>query len=115
VVLHRSVARDAYLFAIGKKRGGGPLLGHRHGRGSRSRLRHLLRPRRARRDPARDVHRSISPAVHGNFYELYAIAAGCSRGFSLPGRGGSILGVVLGTVLLKVLQNLVNLSASRAR
>jgi len=53
--------------------------------------------------------RSISPAVHGNFYELYAIAAAVLGGFSLRGGEGSILGVVLGTVLLQVLQNLVNL------
>ena len=53
--------------------------------------------------------RSISPAVHGNFYELYAIAAAVLGGFSLRGGEGSVLGVVLGTVLLQVLQNLVNL------
>ena len=53
--------------------------------------------------------RSISPAVHGNFYELYAIAAAVLGGFSLRGGEGSIVGVVLGTVLLPVLQNLVNL------
>ncbi|RPH60133.1 MAG: ABC transporter permease, partial [Burkholderiales bacterium] len=53
--------------------------------------------------------RSISPAVHGNFYELYAIAAAVLGGFSLRGGEGSIIGVVLGTVLLQVLQNLVNL------
>jgi ribose transport system permease protein len=53
--------------------------------------------------------RSISPAVHGNFYELYAIAAAVLGGCSLRGGEGSILGVVLGTVLLQVLQNLVNL------
>jgi ribose transport system permease protein len=53
--------------------------------------------------------RSISPAVHGNFYELYAVAAAVLGGFSLRGGEGSILGVVLGTILLQVLQNLVNL------
>lgn len=53
--------------------------------------------------------RSISPASHGNFYELYAIAAAVLGGFSLRGGEGSIVGVVLGTVLLQVLQNLVNL------
>jgi ribose transport system permease protein len=53
--------------------------------------------------------RSISPAVHGSFYELYAIAAAVLGGCSLRGGEGSILGVVLGTVLLQVLQNLVNL------
>ena len=53
--------------------------------------------------------RSISPASHGNFYELYAIAAAVLGGCSLRGGEGSILGIVLGTVLLQVLQNLVNL------
>ena len=53
--------------------------------------------------------RSISPAVHGSFYELYAIAAAVLGGCSLRGGEGSIVGVVLGTVLLQVLQNLVNL------
>ncbi len=53
--------------------------------------------------------RSISPASHGNFYELYAIAAAVLGGCSLRGGEGSIGGVVLGTVLLQVLQNLVNL------
>ncbi|NUR12495.1 MAG: ABC transporter permease [Bradyrhizobium sp.] len=53
--------------------------------------------------------RSISPAVHGSFYELYAIAAAVLGGCSLRGGEGSIIGVVLGTVLLQMLQNLVNL------
>ncbi|ANK88783.1 MULTISPECIES: ABC transporter permease [unclassified Rhizobium] len=53
--------------------------------------------------------RSISPASHGQFYELYAIAAAVLGGFSLRGGEGSIVGVVLGTVLLQELQNLVNL------
>ncbi len=53
--------------------------------------------------------RSISPASHGNFYELYAIAAAVLGGCSLRGGEGSIIGVVLGTILLQVLQNLVNL------
>ena len=53
--------------------------------------------------------RSISPAVHGSFYELYAIAAAVLGGCSLRGGEGSIIGVVLGTILLQVLQNLVNL------
>jgi ribose transport system permease protein len=53
--------------------------------------------------------RSIHPASHGNFYELYAIAAVVLGGFSLRGGEGSIIGVVLGVILLQVLQNLVNL------
>ncbi len=53
--------------------------------------------------------RSISPASHGNFYELYAIAAAVLGGCSLRGGEGSVLGIVLGSILLQVLQNLVNL------
>jgi ribose transport system permease protein len=53
--------------------------------------------------------RSISPSSHGNFYELYAIAAAVLGGCSLRGGEGSVIGIVLGTILLQVLQNLVNL------
>jgi len=52
---------------------------------------------------------SISPASQGNFYELYAIAAAVLGGFSLRGGEGSIIGVILGVILLQELQNLVNL------
>jgi ribose transport system permease protein len=52
---------------------------------------------------------SISPSSHGNFYELYAIAAAVLGGCSLRGGEGSILGIVIGTALLQVLRNLVNL------
>jgi ribose transport system permease protein len=52
---------------------------------------------------------SISPSSHGNFYELYGIAAAVVGGCSLRGGEGSILGIVIGTTLLQVLQNLVNL------
>lgn len=53
--------------------------------------------------------RSILPSGHGSFYELYAIAAAVLGGCSLRGGEGSIVGVVLGVILLQVLQNLVNL------
>lgn len=52
---------------------------------------------------------SVSPSSHGNFYELYAIAAAVLGGCSLRGGEGTILGIALGTILLQVLQNLVNL------
>jgi ribose transport system permease protein len=52
---------------------------------------------------------SVSPSAHGNFYELYAIAAAVLGGCSLRGGEGSIIGIVLGAVLLQVLQNLVNM------
>lgn len=53
--------------------------------------------------------RSVQPSGHANFYELYAIAAAVLGGFSLRGGEGSIIGVILGTILLQILQNLVNL------
>ncbi|MFN0086098.1 MAG: ABC transporter permease [Blastocatellia bacterium] len=52
---------------------------------------------------------SISPASHGNFYELYGIAAAVLGGCSLRGGEGSVVGILIGTALLQVLQNLVNL------
>lgn len=52
---------------------------------------------------------SISPSSHGNFYELYAVAAAVLGGCSLRGGEGSVIGIIIGTALLQVLQNLVNL------
>ena len=52
---------------------------------------------------------SVSPSSFGNFYELYGIAAAVLGGCSLRGGEGSIIGIVLGTILLQVLQNLVNI------
>jgi ribose transport system permease protein len=52
---------------------------------------------------------SISPSNHGSFYELYGIAAAVLGGCSLRGGEGSIIGILVGTALLQVLQNLVNL------
>jgi len=52
---------------------------------------------------------SISPSNHGNFYELYGIAAAVLGGCSLRGGEGSVVGILIGTALLLVLQNLVNL------
>ncbi len=52
---------------------------------------------------------SISPSSHGNSYELYGVAAAVLGGCSLRGGEGSVIGILLGTALLQVLQNLVNL------
>src|SRR5205823_10375733 len=52
---------------------------------------------------------SVSPSSHGNFYQLYAIAAAVLGGCSRRGGEGSIAGIVIGTALLQVLRNLVNL------
>lgn len=48
---------------------------------------------------------SIQPVSMGNFYELYAIAAAVLGGCSLRGGEGSILGVVIGAAVMRVLYN----------
>ena len=52
---------------------------------------------------------SAQPADHGNFYELYAIAAAVLGGCSLRGGEGTITGVVIGAAVMQVLQNSINL------
>jgi ribose transport system permease protein len=52
---------------------------------------------------------NVSPSGHGNFYELYGIAAAVLGGCSLRGGEGSIVGILIGTALLIVLRNMVNL------
>ena len=108
VVLHRSVF-GRYLYAVGKNEEAARYSGIRSDRviiaayiicGGLTAFAAIL---------IAMYTRSISPAVHGSFYELYAIAAAVLGGCSLRGGEGSIIGVVLGTVLLQVLQNLVNL------
>jgi ribose transport system permease protein len=108
VVLHRSVF-GRYLYAVGKNEEAARYSGIRTGRiiasayiicGGLAGLAAIFLAM---------YTRSISPASHGNFYELYAIAAAVLGGCSLRGGEGSVLGIVLGTILLQVLQNLVNL------
>jgi ribose/xylose/arabinose/galactoside ABC-type transport system permease subunit len=52
---------------------------------------------------------SIQPSGHGNFYELYAIAAAVLGGCSLRGGEGTILGVVIGAAVMRVLYNSINI------
>jgi ribose transport system permease protein len=52
---------------------------------------------------------SISPSGHGLSFELYGIAAAVLGGCSLRGGEGSVIGILIGTTLLQVLENLVNL------
>ena len=52
---------------------------------------------------------SIAPSSHGNFFELYAIAAAVLGGCSLRGGEGSILGVVIGTALMVTLKMFITL------
>jgi ribose transport system permease protein len=108
VVLHRSIF-GRYLFAIGKNEEAARYSGIRTTRiiaaayiicGALAGLSSIYLAM---------YTRSISPASHGNFYELYGIAAAVLGGCSLRGGEGSIMGIVLGSILLQVLQNLVNL------
>jgi ribose transport system permease protein len=52
---------------------------------------------------------SISPASHGSFFELYAVAACVLGGCSLRGGEGSVLGIFIGTAMIQLLRNIVNL------
>ncbi len=52
---------------------------------------------------------SVQPSSQANSYELYGVAAAVLGGCSLRGGEGSIIGIIFGTILLIVLQNLVNL------
>lgn len=52
---------------------------------------------------------SVSPSGHGVFVELYAIAGAVLGGCALKGGEGTIVGIVIGTAILILLQNMVNM------
>ena len=52
---------------------------------------------------------SVQPSGLGEFFELYAIAGAVLGGCSLRGGEGMILGVVVGTAVMRVLRNAINL------
>jgi ribose transport system permease protein len=52
---------------------------------------------------------SVVPSEAGNFFELYAIAAAVVGGFSLRGGEGTAPGLLIGTAILWLLPNLVNM------
>ncbi len=52
---------------------------------------------------------SVQPSQHGNAFELYAIAGAVLGGCSLRGGEGSILGVILGVAIVRVLLNAINI------
>ncbi len=108
VVLHRSVY-GRYLYAVGKNEEAARFSGIRTGAvvagayiisGTLAGVSTILLV---------FYTNSVVPSSFGNFYELYAIAAAVLGGCSLRGGEGSIVGIVLGQVLLQVLQNLVNI------
>jgi ribose transport system permease protein len=52
---------------------------------------------------------SIQPSGLGEFYELYAIAAAVLGGCSLRGGEGTVVGVIIGTAVMRVLYNAINI------
>src|SRR5438045_7533728 len=108
VVLHRSVY-GRYLFAVGRNEEAA----HYSGINSRRVITGAYVISGALAGLAAIIFafytNSISPSSHGNFFELYGIAAAVLGGCSLRGGEGSIIGMLIGTALLQVVQNLVNL------
>lgn len=51
----------------------------------------------------------VQPSSDGNFFELYAIAGAVLGGCSLRGGEGTVLGILIGTAILRLLGNLVNM------
>lgn len=49
----------------------------------------------------------VPPSSFGNFFELYAIAAAVLGGCSLRGGEGAVIGVVIGTAVMQVLNNMI--------
>lgn len=52
---------------------------------------------------------SVQPSALGEFYELYAIAGAVLGGCSLRGGEGSIVGVIIGSAVMRVLYNSINI------
>jgi ribose transport system permease protein len=52
---------------------------------------------------------SIQPSGLGEFYELYAIAAAVLGGCSLRGGEGTVIGVIIGTAVMRMLYNAINI------
>lgn len=52
---------------------------------------------------------TVQPSTAGNMYELYAIAGCVIGGVSLKGGEGSIGGVIIGTAIVRVLYNAINI------
>lgn len=49
------------------------------------------------------------PSSQGTFFELYAIAGAVLGGCSLRGGQGNVLGIILGTAVVRVLYNVINI------
>jgi ribose transport system permease protein len=108
VVLHRSVY-GRYLFAVGRNETAARYSGINSGRIVASAYVILGLLAGVAAVVFAFYTNSVSPSSHGNFFELYGIAAAVLGGCSLRGGEGSIVGIIIGAALLQVLQNLVNL------
>ncbi len=53
---------------------------------------------------------TVQPSASGQMYELYAIAACVVGGISLRGGEGNIAGVIIGTAIVRVLYNSINIA-----
>jgi ribose transport system permease protein len=53
---------------------------------------------------------TVQPSSSGQFYELYAITGAVLGGCSLRGGEGTVLGMLFGTAVLPLLENLINFS-----
>ena len=108
IVLHRSVY-GRYLFAVGRNEEAAKFSGINTDLVIGSAYAVSMLAGRHFRNHFRVLHQFRLAQRARNFYELYGIAAAVLGGCSLRGGEGSILGILLGTALLQVLQNLVNL------
>ncbi|HVP17603.1 MAG TPA: ABC transporter permease [Spirochaetia bacterium] len=52
---------------------------------------------------------TVQPSTAGNMYELYAIAGCVVGGLSLKGGEGDIVGVIMGTAVVRILYNAINI------
>jgi ribose transport system permease protein len=55
------------------------------------------------------TYNSVQPSGTGNMDELYAIAGAVLGGFSLRGGEGTVLGILIGTCIIRILPNLTTM------
>jgi ribose transport system permease protein len=114
LVLHRSVF-GRYLFAVGKNEEAARYSGIRTERDRGGGLHHQRRAGRPVVDLSRDVHALDLAGEPRQFLRALRHRRRRAGRLLAARRRGSILGIVLGAILLQILQNLVTCSASRAR
>ena len=55
------------------------------------------------------TYNSVQPSGTGNMDELYAIAGAVLGGFSLRGGEGTVLGILIGTCIIRILPNIMTM------